>query len=154
MGINRAKLIELQQKLENYEKIENKEEIRKSYASRNYNENNLDGEYWKEFPYDEKYLVSNKGRIKFNGVIQHQTEKINPETGEKMWGYLVLENKNLSREYIYRFVAYTFLGKIKDDGYHVHHITNDGNDNSVDNLILLTASEHSRVHGSKIGEWE
>ena len=64
MGINWAKLIELQQKLENYEKIENKEEIRKSYASRNYNENNLDGEYWKEFPYDEKYLVSNKGRIK------------------------------------------------------------------------------------------
>lgn len=154
MGINRAKLIELQQKLENYEKIENKEELRKSYASRNYNENNLEGECWKEFPDSPKYLVSNKGRIKFNGVIQHQTEKINPETGEKMWGYLVLEDKNLRKDLIYNFVAFTFLGKKDGDGYHVHHITNDGNDNSVDNLILLTASEHSRVHGSKIGEEE
>ena len=54
MGINRAKLIELQQKLENYEKIENKEELRKSYASRNYNECKLTVGFRKSNTYSQK----------------------------------------------------------------------------------------------------
>ena len=143
-------LFELQQRLKDYEKIENKDEIRKFYASHNYSEEDIENEIWKEYPKNSAYLVSNKGRIKFNGQIQHQVDKIDTETGKTKWGYLVLSNKNLLQEYIYNFVAYTFLGKIDGDGYHVHHITNDGNDNSADNLILLTAVEHSLVHGFKI----
>ena len=53
---------------------------------------------------------------------------------------------------MYQLVAYTFLGKIDGDGYHVHHITNDGYYNTTDNLILLTQEEHSYVHGFVIGD--
>lgn len=144
-------LFELQQKLKDYEKIENKDELRKNYGSQILIEENLDGEIWKKFPKNPKYLVSNKGRIKYDGKIQPQTHEINPGTGEPKWGYLVLEDKNLRQDYIYNFVAFTFLGKIEGDGYHVHHITNDGYDNSVENLVLLTATEHSLVHGFRIG---
>lgn len=144
-------LFELQQILKDYEKIENKDELRKNYGSQILTEEDLDGEIWKEFPQNPKYLVSNKGRIKYGGKIQPQTHEINTKTGEPKWGYLVLEDKNLRQDYIYNFVAFTFLGKIDGDGYHVHHITNDGYDNSIDNLVLLTATEHSLVHGFKIG---
>lgn len=146
-------LFNLQQKLIEYDKIEDKESIRKTYASKNYDENDLNGENWQEFPLNPKYLVSNLGRIKFEGKIQHQTEEIDPKTGKIKFGYLVLENQNLRKDYIYNFVAYTFLNKVEGDGYHVHHITNDGNDNSINNLILLTAAEHSIVHGFKIGNF-
>ncbi len=139
-------LLNLQQELIKYDKIENKEAIRKTYASKNYDENDLDGEIWKNFPRNPEYLVSNLGRIKFEGKIQHQTEEIESETGRIKWGYLVLEDQKLIKDYIYDFVAYTFLNKVKGDGYQVHHITNDGDDNSVNNLILLTAAEHSIVH--------
>ena len=160
MKFDRAKSIEeyskmlffLQQRLKDYEKIENKENLRKNYASQNYYEQDIEGEFWKEYPSNKKYLVSNKGRIKYEGKIQHQINITDPKTGKIKWGYLVLENKRLLQDYIYNFVAYTFLGKIEGDEYHVHHITNDGYDNSVDNLILLTATEHSIVHGFKIGE--
>ena len=140
---------ELQQNLKDYEEIKNKDELRKTYGSQILTEQDLAGEIWKEFPKNPKYFVSNKGRIKYDGKIQPQTHEIDPKTGETKWGYLVLEDKNLRQDYIYNFVAYTFLGKIDGDGYHVHHITNDGYDNSVDNLVLLTAIEHSIVHGFK-----
>lgn len=161
MELNRAvktdeyvkQLFNLQQKLIEYDKIEDKDAIKKTYASKNYDENDLNGEIWQKFPLNPKYLVSNLGRIKFEGKIQHQIEEINPKNGEIKCGYLVLEDQNLRKDYIYNFVAFTFLDKIEGDGYHVHHITNDGDDNSVNNLILLTAAEHSIVHGFKIGNF-
>ena len=148
------KLFELQQKLKDYEKQENKEELRKTYASNILDEEDLEGEVWKEYPQSPKYLVSNKGRIKFDGKIQEQINEIDPKTGKINYGYLVLKNNKLRRDYIYNFVAFTFLGKEHGDGYQVHHITNDGNDNSVENLVLLTEIEHSIVHGFKIGNWQ
>ena len=146
-------LFDLQQQLIEYEKIEDKETIRKTYGSRNLDENDLEGEIWKEYPLSPKYLVSNFGRIKFDGKIQQQTNQVDSVTGKIKGGYLVLENKDLRQDYIYNFVAYTHLGKVEGDGYHVHHITNDGNDNSINNLVLLTAAEHSIVHGFKIGKF-
>ena len=48
-------LFNLQQKLIEYDKIEDKEAIRKTYASKNYDENDLNGEIWQEFPLNPKY---------------------------------------------------------------------------------------------------
>ena len=109
----------------------------------NYDENNLEGEIWKEFPLDSKYMVSNLGRIKYEGKIQKQKD-------ERIQ-YVTLADENLRQDYVYNFVAYTFLGKIEGDGMHVHHITNDGYYNTTENLILLTQDEHSYVHGFKVG---
>ena len=109
----------------------------------NYCENDFQGEIWKTFPLDENYTVSNLGRIKYKGQIQKQKD-------EKT-GYVTLADENLRKDYIYNFVAYTFLGKIEGDGMHVHHITNDGYYNTTDNLVLLTKDEHSYVHGFEVG---
>ena len=106
-------LFELQQKLKDYEKIENKDELRKNYGSQILIEENLDGEIWKKFPKNPKYLVSNKGRIKYDGKIQPQTHEINPGTGEPKWGYLVLEDKNLRQDYIYNFEYDTIVNKLQ-----------------------------------------
>ena len=109
----------------------------------NYCENDLQGEIWKTFPLDENYTVSNLGRIKYKGQIQKQKD-------EKT-GYVTLSDKSLRKDYIYNFVAYTFLGKIEGNLMHVHHITNDGYYNTTDNLVLLTKDEHSYVHGFEVG---
>ncbi|MBQ8460032.1 HNH endonuclease [bacterium] len=137
-------LDELKQKLDDYSPLFTDLDTRRSISpSFNYQEHNLKGEIWKEFPLDSRYMVSNLGRVRFDGKIQKQKD-------DKMQ-YVTLTDENLRKDYIYNFVAFTFLGKIEGDGYHVHHITNDGYDNSVDNLVLLTATEHSIVHGFKIG---
>jgi len=137
----------LKKKLNNYKPLSNDLNIRRCISpAYNYSKYNLKGEIWKEFPLDNRYAVSNMGRIKFKGKIQKQKD-------EKT-GYCTLADKNLSKEYIYNFVAYTFLGKIKGDGYHVHHITNDGYYNTTDNLVLLTQKEHSYVHGFEIGGYK
>ena len=137
-------LDELKVKLNNYRPLFDDLEKRRSISpSFNYQENDLEGEIWKIFPLDADYTVSNLGRIKYKGKIQKQKD-------EKIQ-YVTLADKNLRQDYIYNFVAYTFLGKIEDDGMHVHHITNDGYYNTIDNLVLLTKDEHSYVHGFEIG---
>lgn len=147
-------LFDLQQKLKEYESKseKEKEELRKNYGSRIMSEDELENETWKRYPLSPKYLVSNYGRVKFEGKIVKQINQID-EDGKEKFGYLVLDKNEVPNgsTYIYNFVAYTFLGKAEGDGYHVHHITNDGYDNSVENLVLLTKEEHSLVHGFNIG---
>lgn len=137
-------LDELKEKLNNYVPWSQNLEVRRRFSpSFNYAQHNLQGEIWKQYPLDSRFIVSNLGRVKFEGKIQKQKD-------EKT-GYITLADEALSTDYVYNFVAYTFLGKIKGDGYHVHHITNDGYYNTTDNLILLTQKEHSYVHGFEVG---
>ena len=137
-------LNELKEKLNNYQPFFIDTETRKSVSpSFNYSNHNLNGEIWKEFPLDNDYTVSNLGRIKYKGVIQKQKD-------EKTQ-YVTLADENLRHDYVYNFVAYTFLGKQEGDGFHVHHITNDGYYNTEENLVLLDKDEHSYVHGFEVG---
>ena len=135
---------ELKERLNNYEPLFNDLDTRRSVSpSFNYQEHNLKGEIWKEFPLDKDYTVSNLGRIKYKGVIQKQKD-------DKVQ-YVTLADASLRKDYIYDFVAYTFLGKKEGDGMHVHHITNDGYYNTEENLVLLTKDEHSYIHGFEVG---
>lgn len=145
MNFERLDLLDnLKKQLQDYvPPFEDLDKRRSISPSFNYAENDLKEEIWKPFPLDTKYTVSNFGRIKYNGIIQKQKD-------EKIQ-YVRLADDSLRNDYVYNFVAYTFLGKIEDDGMHVHHITNDGYYNTTDNLILLTQDEHSYVHGFKVG---
>lgn len=139
-------LDDLKQNLNNYQPLFTDLETRKSISpSFNYSEHNLKGEIWKEFLLNPKYAVSNLGRVRYDGKIQKQKDD-KPQ-------YVTLANENLRKDYVYNLVAYTFLGKVEGDGYHIHHITNDGYYNTEDNLILLTQEEHSYVHGFKVGNF-
>lgn len=123
---------------------------------------NLPNENWKELPGNKKYLISSKGRIKFevskdNYKLIEQADKY-----ENRPGYLVLkpqENfKNLrinKTTEVYTFVAMAFLGKEEGDGLQVHHIHNNGYDCSTEELILLTVRQHKAVHlDQKLNQFE
>lgn len=141
-GITRW-LDKLKERLNNYQPLFTDIDSRKSVSpSFNYSEHNLKGEIWKDFPLDNDYFVSNLGRVKYKGVIQKQKDDKTQ--------YVTLADESLRRDYVYNFVAYTFLGKKEGDGFHVHHITNDGYYNTEENLVLLTKDEHSYVHGFEI----
>jgi hypothetical protein len=43
-------------------------------------------------------------------------------------------------------VAKVWLGHQVGDGFAVHHITNNGYDNRVENLILVKPDAHDRIH--------
>ena len=134
----------LKERLNSYKPVsEDMETRRKLSPAFNYDKNDLKGEIWKEYPLDKDYMVSSLGRIKYKGVIQKQKD-------DKIQ-YCTLADESLRKDYIYNFVAYTFLGKQTGDGFQVHHITNDGYFNTLDNLVLLNQEEHSYVHGFKVG---
>lgn len=126
-------------------------ERRKEYHSKIYNNKSSSGfpdEKWiplSDIKGFEKYSVSNKGRVKFNGEFLSQDD----EDGK--YGYLVLDPEHTKRVahsvYVYTLVAYAFLDKKPGDGKHVHHIDNNGYDCRPENLILLDAKQHSYVHG-------
>lgn len=111
-----------------------------------------------------RYEISSLGRVKYLGKIVPQKNRT--ENGKECIGYLVLDKEAFQKKYpkapcgftttthVYSLVAYAFLGKKEKDGYQVHHITNNGYDNSIDNLVLLDKDEHSLIHGFKIGTWK
>lgn len=107
-------------------------------------EKNLDGEVWKPYKSDKiKGLeVSSYGRVRHENKIVPQKDS---DAQGKAVGYLVLDNAELPKCYVYQMVAEVFLGKQTSDGYHVHHITNNGYDNSVGNLICLTKEQHNQL---------
>ncbi|MBD5435612.1 MAG: hypothetical protein HDR36_03730 [Treponema sp.] len=124
-----------------------KEEIaeRKREGAKRYNSeaDSLPGEEWRDLQNDERYSISNMGRVKYDNAIVQQDD------AEKT-GYLKLDvDKKLKVDHsvnVYTLVAKVFLGKKEGDGYDVHHIDNNGYDNSPENLILLTRTQHNAVH--------
>ena len=107
-------------------------------------------EPYKEF--DSRLEVSNLGRVKFDGKICEQTDE------KTSIGYLYLKdyleikdklNKSFDDEYVYEMVANVWLVKPKDFykcQYDIHHIDNDGYNNSAQNLIWLKRCDHKKLH--------
>ena len=102
--------------------------------------------------FDERIEVSNLGRVKFDGKICEQTDE------KTSIGYLYLKDyekiqneigKSFDDEYVYEMVANVWVLKPSDFNkcqYDVHHINNDGYDNSAKNLIWLKRCEHKKLH--------
>ncbi len=74
----------------------------------------------------------------------------NHETKNKV-GYLKIDGL---RPYVYQMVADAWLEDyIYDETEgHIHHITNDGYDNRPENLILVSATEHKKIHSGNYGK--
>lgn len=101
-------------------------------------------EIWKNYPPNKKYLISSFGRVKYDNKIVPQKDE------EGKTGYLILDDEifgiKLLKYYTYQMVAVTFLTKLNEGEYHIHHISNNGYDNSVGNLIYLSKDQHKLVH--------
>ncbi|MDD6969358.1 MAG: hypothetical protein SPH83_01600 [Treponema sp.] len=105
----------------------------------------LPDEIWKQHPSLKTYEVSNLGRIKIRNVIQRQID-----TQGKL-GYLVLER--YPKVLVYRLVADTYLNRLQEKYYEVHHIDNNGYDCSEDNLILLKKWQHKAIHKNEMEDY-
>lgn len=63
-------------------------------------------------------------------------------------GYLVIddEQSQFHGERVHRLVASIMIGKPLLSDQHVHHVNGNTLDNNPDNLQILTAQEHGRIH--------
>jgi hypothetical protein len=132
-----------------------------SYSFDRRKKEGFEGESFLTYPqnkYEDLTIeVSNLGRIRINGEIAEQNEQ------EDKIGYLQLKysnkNENIKKAWeaideeddtVYKMVAKVWLGHRNDDGFDVHHITNNGYDNRVENLILVEESDHrNKIHNIK-----
>jgi hypothetical protein len=106
----------------------------------------ISGEYFSDFPEFTDIKVSNLGRIMYKGEIwlQHPDRK-----NVKNYDYLYVDIPGYKNKPIYQFVAETYLLKSNPDRtkYNtVHHISNNGFDNRVRNLIYVTPEQHGTIH--------
>lgn len=60
-----------------------------------------------------------------------------------------LNAKTHKRLHVY---VWEYYNGVVPDGYHVHHKDKNKRNNSIENLELMTAQEHAKLHGRMIGE--
>lgn len=65
-------------------------------------------------------------------------------------GYAVISIGN-KKEYVHRLVMEQYLGRKLTKNEHIHHINGIKTDNRLENLELITPSEHSKKHSIKRG---
>lgn len=122
----------------------------------------LNGEMWRLYPEKDfdgigQIEVSNYGRIRLkDGEVLPlvESESKNPEIDDYYDGYLKVlipsENSQykLSSKKVYELVAETWLVKPSDkENLQIHHINNNGYENTPENLIYVSREDHKKIHG-------
>lgn len=95
----------------------------------------LADEFWEVYPLDNRFRVSNKGRVKT------PTGKIT--LGYNIGRYRRIRTSDVSTA-VHRMVAFTFIEPI-DGADHVNHIDHNPQNNSLDNLEWVTHKENMRA---------
>ncbi|MDR3258255.1 MAG: hypothetical protein LBT51_01410 [Fusobacteriaceae bacterium] len=108
----------------------------------------IPGEEFVYFPEYDEIKVSNFGRIIYHNEILHQESR-----SKKDYDYLCVKIPEYRFPIlVYKLVAETFLLKDNPDPskYNIiHHISNNGFDNRVINLIYVTSEQHKEIHNLK-----
>lgn len=107
----------------------------------------LEGEFWKPLMISkteiaEEYKISNKGRIKYtnNGRLVPTHKSV---------GYFAVNVRKMPI-HVHRLMAFSFLETPDDGKFDVNHINKDKELNVLENLEVLSRSEHiTKDHGRK-----
>lgn len=127
-----------------------------STSSRNYISENLQGEIWKPILGYDKYMVSNKGRVKGHAERYDADYIVVPEPNKNNGRLYVMlysngERKNLQ---LARLVAHAFVDGYSDKRNTVNHIDGNIGNNDASNLNWVSQSENNihsyRTLGRKI----
>jgi hypothetical protein len=111
----------------------------------------LEGEEFKYHP-NGILLVSNLGRIKQNDSILEQFDPEHDNVWKSGYLFVYVDGK---KELVYKLVAETWLKKPiniinpAENAYNyntIHHITNNGYDNRIENLLRVTSWQHAMIH--------
>lgn len=107
----------------------------------------LKDEVWKDVKgFEGRYRISNKGRLlSFSSKGWNFRSNVNKK-GEYFTINLINKDIRITKR-IHRLVYEAFIGEIpKGRNYYVHHIDGNKQNNNVENLQLLDAKEHSKLH--------
>ena len=112
---------------------------RQEYKPARYNVQDLENEEWKVIPINERYSVSNMGKVKNNKT----NRLLHLDENQKYVRISMSPEKN-KHYYVHRLVYCTFNNDFDLDGFQIDHIDGNPKNNKLSNLQKVTPSENSR----------
>lgn len=112
-----------------------------------YKEHYIPNEIFIDFYELPTLKVSNLGRVKYNDIILPQEQE-----SEEKYDYLWVKVPQYKWIKVYELVAKTFLLKTNPNPEKykiIHHISNNGFDNRIENLMYVTCEQHRVIHNFK-----
>lgn len=124
-------------------------ELYKLVYNKNYCKDNikdLDNEVWKFIEEtDEKYAVSNKGRVK--SFVNYESVLLKPNINSGYCRVDIWQYGNRTTYLVHRLVAAAFIETpINSINKVLHHIDEDKTNNCAGNLKWLTYAQHKEIH--------
>ncbi len=83
---------------------------------------------------------------KVSGNLHPRWKEVKAEAG----GYVRYFEKGRT-QYLHRYVMEEYLGRRLSREEHVHHINHDKKDNRIENLQIISNSEHGKLHLAERG---
>jgi len=110
-------------------------------------------ETWKTFPLDDRFLISDQGRVRgLRKMLKLQRDHDGYEVFIAWFRkeQAALEGKTCKLHKVHRAVMQTFGGEIPD-GMHINHLNGIRHDNRLENLEVCSPAENTRHSFAALG---